>query len=852
MTTTSIDRAARTVTTESLSPGSAVAERRVTVNGLVASVRSRSNLTMTYGYDGLRRRVSLTNPRTGTSTVTYNQAGQISSETDAAGGTTSYGYDAAGRLAWRRDALNKYARYAYNPRGQQVRVWGDTEYPVEYGYDQYGQRVAMTTFRAGASWDGEAWPAPALQGDTTTWNYDEATGLLLSKAYADGHGPAYAYTADGKLASRTWARKDAQGDDLVTTYAYNLFGELTGIGYSDGTPGVTYTYNRAGKLSQVTDVVGTRTFAYNPALDEVSETITGLYGKTLARAYTSTGFKGRRQGLSVDNVSHCTYGYDAYGRMNRITIPSGSFNYTRLANSDLVSQMIRPNGITTTWNYETDRDLITQIQNGTVSTYGYVNDAIGRRTSMSRSGGAHPNPDTVSYAYNDRSELTGASSSVDTAYSYSYAYDPVGNRLTASEGGVPWTYTSNSLNQYASATENNVQLSFTYDLDGSMTYRPVDATGGWTQTWNCENRMVETFKGSDRLTFKFDYMGRRVEKCVYSGDILTSRTLYVYDGFKCVEELDGLAGNAVLRRHAWQPFDVGLDVILATTDAAGTSFFLHDANKNVMQKTDAEGDLLEKYEYAPFGGNAGEASAGVGFSSEAFDVATDLSYYNYRYYAPGLGRWTKRDPIEDVADNKYMFIGNNMYVFFDQLGLRRHVIFINMYYDFKTLINQNELLNMQKEYSRIVNTCIDSCDKCKKYTLVINWFSYQDELNIKLGIEKNNIATFVRLRVHNNPELLTIGVSAKGKCSSSINLTRIRDATNDDEIKLSTGEIIAQVIAHESLFHSLLNKDDYQSRDGNVYIDSDGGFLSAKPVREGLELSPRICKKLCKKIGIKQ
>ena len=291
---------------------------------------------------------------------------------------------------------------------------------------------------------------------------------------------------------------------------------------------------------------------------------------------------------------------------------------------------------------------------------------------------------------------------------------------------------------------------------------------------------------------------------------------------------------------------------LPTTDATGASYFLHDANKNVMQRTDADGDLLEKYEYAPFGGNTGENRASIDFSSEAFDAATDLSYYNYRYYAPGLGRWTKRDPIEDVADNKYMFIGNNMYVFFDQLGLRRHVIFINMYYDFKTLINQNELLNMQKEYSRIVNTCIDSCDKCKKYTLVINWFSYQDELNIKLGIEKNNIATFVRLRVHNNPELLTIGVSAKGKCSSSINLTRIRDATNDDEIKLSTGEIIAQVIAHESLFHSLLNKDDYQSRDGNVYIDSDGGFLSAKPVREGLELSPRICKKLCKKIGIKQ
>ena len=670
VTATAVNRAAKTVTVESLSPESTVAEQRVTVNGLVVSIRSRSNLTTTFGYDGLRRRVSVTAPRTGTSTIMYNHAGQISAETDAAGSTTSYGYDNAGRLAWKRDALNKYARYAYNSRGQQVRVWGDTEYPVEYGYDQYGQKVTMSTFRTGTSWNGESWPNPAPQGDTTTWNYDEATGLLLSKVYADGNGPSYTYTADGKLASRTWARKDGQGDDLVTTYTYNLFGELTGVGYSDSTPGVTYAYNRAGKLAQVTDVVGTRTFAYNATMDEVSETVTGLYGKTLARAYTSTGFKGRRQGLSVDNVLHYTYGYDAYGRMDRITIPSGSFAYTRLANSGLVSQMTRPNGIATAWSYEPHRDLVTQVQNGTVSTYGYVNDAIGRRTSMSRSGGAHPNPDTISYAYNDRSELTGAQSDVDTACSYSYTYDHIGNRITASEGGVPWAYTTNRLNQYTSATEDSVHLPFSYDLDGSMTYRPVDATGGWTQTWNCENRMVETFKGNDRLTFKYDYMGRRVEKCVYSGDILTSKTLYVYDGFKCVEELDGLAGNAVLRRHAWQPFDVGLDVILATTDATGASYFLHDANKNVMQKTDANGALLEKYEYTPFGGNAGETSANIGFSSERYDEQHNSHYYNFRYYYSIIGRWSKRDPLSDtMTKTRYSFVLNDAPNKFDMLGL---------------------------------------------------------------------------------------------------------------------------------------------------------------------------------------
>jgi len=448
---------------------------------------------------------------------------------------------------------------------------------------------------------------------------------------------------------------------LVTTYNYNLFGELTEIDYSDSTPDIAYSYNRFGKLAQVTDVVGTRTFAYNATLDEVSETITGLYGKTLTRTYTSTGLKGRRQGLSIDNVSHYSYGYDSYGRMDQITIPSGSFSYTRLADSDLVSQMTRPNGITTTWSYETDRDLITQVQNGTVSTYGYVNDAIGRRTSMSRSGSAYASPDVISYTYNDRSELTGASSNVDTTYTHSYAYDPIGNRTVASEAGVPWSYATNSLNQYTSATENNMQLDFAYDLDGSMTYRPVDVTSGWTQVWNGENRMVETSKGTDRLTFRYDYMGRRVEKCVYSGNTLASRTFFVYDGFKCVEELDGLNSNAIAMRHAWQPFDAGLDVILATTDASDTSYFLHDANKNVMQKTDDFSSIQDDYGYEPFGNSFFISKPIIGFSSERTDHTQNIVYYNYRYYIPYLGKWAKRDTKNEIGGlHLYSYVNNNI------------------------------------------------------------------------------------------------------------------------------------------------------------------------------------------------
>ena len=167
-------------------------------------------------------------------------------------------------------------------------------------------------------------------------------------------------------------------------------------------------------------------------------------------------------------------------------------------------------------------------------------------------------------------------------------------------------------------------------------YRTPSSWSRHTKDIACElletgssHRIVETYRGGDRLTFKYDYMGRRVERCV--------------------EELD---------------------VVIATTNAADTSFFLHDANKNVMQKTDADGDLLGKYEYAPFGGNTGEVSADIGFSSGVFDSSTNSNYYNYRYYAPCIGRWTKRDIIgERGGSNINIFVNNQPEQYWDNNGM---------------------------------------------------------------------------------------------------------------------------------------------------------------------------------------
>ena len=162
--------------------------------------------------------------------------------------------------------------------------------------------------------------------------------LFLAACLPQARLLAVSTVAERQVAVDGLAVSVRYGADVTTTFGYDglrrrvsamalstiacNFAELSGIGYSDATPDISYAYNRVGKLSQVTDAAGTRTFAYNSAFDEVSETVTGLYSKTLTRAYTSTGFKGKKQGLSIGNVSHYSYGYDTYGRMNQITIPS--------------------------------------------------------------------------------------------------------------------------------------------------------------------------------------------------------------------------------------------------------------------------------------------------------------------------------------------------------------------------------------------------------------------------------------------------------------------------------------------------------------------------------------------------
>ena len=387
--------------------------------------------------------------------------------------------------------------------------------------------------------------------------------------------------------------------------------------------------------------------------------------------YASEGVKGRYLGFSLDNAVNSTYSYDSYGRLNQINGLGGNFQYSYLANSELLENLTRPNGVSTQWNYEAHRDLITQVANGSVSTFDYVNDALERRTSMSRSGSAFTVPDILSYGYNDRSEVISAQSNTNSAYNYHYNYDPIGNRTTATLAGTNWNYTSNNLNQYTRLAFGDTVQEPTYDADGNMLTQ-----SGWTQSWNGENRLIETAKGNIKLQFSYDYLGRRIEKKVYNGEVLTKHLRFVYNGYKLSEELDALNESTALRKYTWQA-GVGLTVPLSIYDTLKNETYLYvtDSNKNISAITDLAGTIVAQYEYSPFGmimkqsGNYATNNP-FRFSGEFYDPETNLIYYNYRFYDSNSGKWLSREPLgEEANSNLSGFVKNNPISNYDLLGL---------------------------------------------------------------------------------------------------------------------------------------------------------------------------------------
>ena len=119
--------------------------------------------------------------------------------------------------------------------------------------------------------------------------------------------------------------------------------------------------------------------------------------------------------------------------------------------------------------------------------------------------------------------------------------------------------------------------------------------------------------------------------------------------------------------------------VAAQTGPAGTVRYYHtDAVGSVRGVTDAQGAVVARHDYFPFGDEPGSAPnpAPQRFTGEERDRESGMDYFGARYYASRSGRFTTVDPVLDIEQalvdpqrwNRYTYSLNNPLKFVDPDG----------------------------------------------------------------------------------------------------------------------------------------------------------------------------------------
>jgi len=299
---------------------------------------------------------------------------------------------------------------------------------------------------------------------TTTWNYDANRGFLISKIYADSNGTTYSNNVGGKIVRRTWAR------GITADYTYNNAGEMTAMNYSDATPDLSYTYDRRGRRTSVTQGTNLVNIAYNDVGQVASEANVGglLNGITVTNVYDSVFRRSSLQvltnGVSIQSIS---YTYDNGLRLKTVSDGTNSAEYVYLANANLITNIVFKRTTTTvmTTSRQYDNlDRLTSIStanstNGLISSHSYQYNGANQRIRATLADGSY-----WEYGYDGLGQVTNAvkkwsDGSLVAGQQFSYGYDSIGNRTSAKSGGDAnglglrtFSYTANSLNQYTQRT----------------------------------------------------------------------------------------------------------------------------------------------------------------------------------------------------------------------------------------------------------------------------------------------------------------------------------------------------------------------------------------------------------------
>jgi len=701
---------------------------------------------LSYQYDGRGRLWKLTDGRTGTTTYTYYDTDLLHTISKD-GKQTTYAYNALGQRTDEALPGSRTVTRDYKPTGEIISVSGNAEYSVSYLYDPQGRITSMTTATGTTTWHydpqrgwldtkkdaaeqpvGYTYTSAArpetrtwARGVITTYGYDNG-GRLHTITYSDGTPSlTYGYDPRGQVNSVI----DAAGTHTIVHAVTGALqsdsiaaGLLSGVVVSNGfdsllrksgfqalrnsTSMVSYDwgYDGLSRLQTVTSGTDSASYVYH-SNSSLVHTLTFDRSST-TRLTTSKEFDDFDRVASISSQPSAgdpvgvSFSYNDAGKRETATFPDETYwSYGYNTRGEVTSGAKK---------LATDDTELSGYQ------FGYNFDGIGNRLSTTRGERSSTyTPDELNQ-YSSRTVpgyvnvLGKAANSADVTVNSQEATRqgdgffheelPISNSSSAAYLATT-VYASNNLDEATFSGHLFVPATpegFSYDLDGNLL-----EDGRWNYTWDAENRLISMVTRTDvaaigaprqRLTFKYDYAGRRISK--KADDWVTDRfnerftLFFAYDGWNPAAEWVKGGGGIPLRSYVWgsdlsggsAAGGIGGVLFIHQLPEEKTFSVAYDGNGNVTNLYDmADGSSVATYEYGPFG----ETLRSTGlfarvnplrFSTKYQDNESDLLYYGNRYYTADLGRWLNRDPIgEQGGMNLYGMVRNDPVGLVDPLGL---------------------------------------------------------------------------------------------------------------------------------------------------------------------------------------
>ena len=227
-------------------------------------------------------------------------------------------------------------------------------------------------------------------------------------------------------------------------------------------------------------------------------------------------------------------------------------------------------------------------------------------------------------------------------------YNAIGN--ITQFNGVAYTYHP----QKPHAVTQVGGTTYTYDANGNMTARGADAF-----TYDVENRLTQVTASGVTTQYAYNADDARVKRAAGG-----TTTYYIGNWFEVTQ-------SGVVTKYYYFG---GKRVAMRQ---GSTVTYLHgDHLGSTSVASNASGALVSRQTYFPYGAprtSDGSLPTDYTYTGQKFDSASNLMYYNARYYDAALGRFVQPDtiiprPYDPQMLNRYAYARNNPLKYIDPSG----------------------------------------------------------------------------------------------------------------------------------------------------------------------------------------